>query len=89
MDFGALKQSAVKIWAGLLFSLNYVTLDTKKRINSFLIGLLTIIIVVFVVSILYNSVQKAPIIFLKLAEDQVGDTDVMFTSKFTNRYINN
>jgi t-SNARE complex subunit (syntaxin) len=56
----------------MLFALNYVNMDTKKRLGSFSIGLLTIIIVVFVVSILYNSVQKAPIVFLKLAEDQAG-----------------
>nr|CAG4716010.1 unnamed protein product [Naegleria fowleri] len=68
----------------LMFSLIYVTSDTKKRCTSFLVGLITIAIVVFVVSILYNSILKANLIFLKLSEDNVGDADIMFTPKFTN-----
>ncbi|EFC47009.1 FtsX domain-containing protein [Naegleria gruberi] len=77
----------------LIFSLLYVTADTKKRFYSFLVGLITIAIVVFVVSILYNSILKANLIFLKLSEDNVGDADIMFTPKFTNLttipFINN
>ncbi len=73
-------------WIGsTVFALRYVTKDVKQRWKSFLVGLLTIVIVVFVVSILYNSVLKASIIFVKLSEDQVGETDVMFTPKLTEK----
>ena len=80
-------------FSSLIFSLIYVTADTRKRFWSFLVGLITIAIVVFVVSILYNSILKANLIFLKLSEDNVGDADVYFTPKFTNLttipFINN
>jgi len=79
------KSTNLSTLGATLFSFRYVTADIRKRLFSFGIGLTTIIIVVFVVSLLYNSVQKAPVIFLKLSEDQAGDQDVLFTAQFTNQ----
>jgi len=39
---------------------------------------------VFVVSILYNSILKASIVFIKLSEDQVGETDFVSNQSQTN-----
>lgn len=63
------------LWGHLAFAFHYVARDTKKRILGFFIGLITIIIVVFVVSILYNSILKASIVFVKLAENQASEVD--------------
>ena len=74
------KETFNTVWGNLSFAIKYVTRDTKKRLFGFLIGLLTIIIVVFVVSALYNGILKASVVFLKLAEDQIGETDVVSVS---------
>ena len=66
-----------EFFASLFFAFKYVTADTKKRFVSFIVGLITIIIVVFVVSILYNSILKASIVFVKFSEEQVGETDMV------------
>ncbi len=63
------------LWGHLAFAFHYVARDTKKRILGFFIGLITIFIVVFVVSILYNSILKASIVFVKLAENQASEVD--------------
>ncbi|KAL0483814.1 hypothetical protein AKO1_014032 [Acrasis kona] len=79
------KNANLSALGATMFSFRYVTADIRKRLLSFGVGLTTIIIVVSVVSLLYNSVQKAPIIFLKLSEDQAGDQDLLFTAKLTNQ----
>ena len=73
-----------QILNGILFSCLYVFNDTKKRWCSFGIGLTTIIIVTFSVSVMYNTILKAPMIFLKVAEDQNAEYDFAMTSMFTN-----
>lgn len=68
--------------------------DTKKNTKSFVIGCVTVAIVVFSLrcassvlstwcwpnsdhSLLQNSIEHAPIIFLKLGEDNVGEYDLV------------
>jgi ABC-type antimicrobial peptide transport system permease subunit len=75
------------LWGHLAFAFHYVTRDTKKRILGFFIGLITIIIVVFVVSILYNSILKASIVFVKLAENQASEVDFIYYTRFTNTSV--
>lgn len=72
------------MWTNTIFSTIYTLSDTRKRLASFFIGLSTIFIVVFVVSLLYNSVLKSNVIFMKVAEDNVGDMDVVMMAKMTN-----
>eukprot|EP00742_Colponemidia_sp_Colp-10_P003305 GILJ01003519.1.p1 GENE.GILJ01003519.1~~GILJ01003519.1.p1 ORF type:complete len:1186 (-),score=204.90 GILJ01003519.1:249-3806(-) len=67
------------IWPGLRLAVNYVIADTKKRVRSFRIGVLTVFLVVLFVSLLQSAVQLSPIMFLRLAEQTVSETDLMLT----------
>ncbi len=68
-------------------AVRYVISDTGKHKKAFLIGFFTVFLVVFFIryyfshphdpSLLQNAITKAPIIFVKLSEDQVGEYDLV------------
>ena len=68
------------IVANINFVVKYVTAETIKKGTSSLIGLITVIVVVFVVSFIANVITKTSVIFTKLAIDQVGDFDFSFSA---------
>ena len=57
--------------------LNYLKSDLSKKKRSFLIGLTSIFLVVFFICVLMNTIENSPVIFLRLCEDQSGETDVI------------
>ena len=59
--------------------LNYIVTDMEKKPRSFKIGVFSIFIVVCFLTILYSAIQLAPIIFIQLAEYDVGDVDLILT----------
>eukprot|EP01130_Rhizamoeba_saxonica_P018176 TRINITY_DN9018_c0_g1_i1.p1 TRINITY_DN9018_c0_g1~~TRINITY_DN9018_c0_g1_i1.p1 ORF type:complete len:884 (-),score=164.69 TRINITY_DN9018_c0_g1_i1:953-3604(-) len=73
-----------QIIGNLVLSVRYVWAETKKSKRNFLVGCTTIFLVVFALSVLQTAVEVAPILFLKLAEDSVGEYDlVMIPGKST------
>jgi len=60
----------------LLVAINYVWTDTKKNKKSFLIGCFAVTLVVFATTLLQNTVQNSPMIFLKVAENTLGEYDM-------------
>lgn len=68
------------VYADLTTAVRYVVADAKKHKKGFIIGIATVFIVVMFVSLLQNVIQKSPIVFLKLSEDEVGEFDMVMTS---------
>eukprot|EP01107_Rhizomastix_libera_P010431 TRINITY_DN26_c0_g1_i5.p1 TRINITY_DN26_c0_g1~~TRINITY_DN26_c0_g1_i5.p1 ORF type:complete len:1436 (-),score=485.84 TRINITY_DN26_c0_g1_i5:6-3914(-) len=66
----------------------YVANSTKKDKRGFCVGILTIFLVVMFITILQGAIGISPIIFLKLAENQVGDFDLSLANDlgFTINY---
>jgi len=58
----------------------YLMADMKKKQRAFKIGFGTILIVVTFVTALESALQIIPLVFLKIAEDQVGEADLAMTS---------
>jgi len=59
--------------------LAYIMTDIEKKPRSFKIGLFSIFIVVGFLVLMQSAIQISPLIFLKISESQIGDTDVILT----------
>jgi len=59
--------------------LRYLFADLKKKQRAFRIGFITILLVVTFVTALESGIQSVPLVFLKLAENEVGETDLIMT----------
>jgi hypothetical protein len=82
-SFAALWRSIAQ---GLLFwaldfwvSLRYVSVDSLKNKKNFCIAVITIIIAVAAIVSLTAIVAKSPLVFVKLAENTVGEYDLLIT----------
>ena len=51
--------------------------ETRRRPGAFLMGILTITIAMLFVSVLLNAVSKVPFVFMRLAERNVGENDLV------------
>eukprot|EP01107_Rhizomastix_libera_P002165 TRINITY_DN13874_c0_g1_i1.p1 TRINITY_DN13874_c0_g1~~TRINITY_DN13874_c0_g1_i1.p1 ORF type:complete len:1304 (+),score=307.08 TRINITY_DN13874_c0_g1_i1:32-3943(+) len=83
------EQELSEILGGMKVAGKYVARSTKKNKRGFIIGILTVFLVVMFITILQGSIGISSIIFLKLSENQVGDYDLMvsgpnFLTNFTN-----
>ena len=57
----------------------YLKSDLIKKQRDFKIGLLSVFLVVFFLTLLLNAIQLAPCIFIKIGEKQSGETDLILT----------
>lgn len=57
----------------------YLLADLKKKQRAFRIGFITVLLVVAFVTALESGIQSVPLVFLKLAENEVGETDLVMT----------
>eukprot|EP01087_Luapelamoeba_hula_P011389 TRINITY_DN3089_c0_g1_i1.p1 TRINITY_DN3089_c0_g1~~TRINITY_DN3089_c0_g1_i1.p1 ORF type:complete len:1336 (+),score=202.48 TRINITY_DN3089_c0_g1_i1:44-4051(+) len=64
-------------------SLRYVTADSKRNKRNFFVAVVTIVIVVTFVVSLSTSITKSSLVFIKLAENTVGEYDVVMTPSTT------
>eukprot|EP01114_Cavostelium_apophysatum_P002845 TRINITY_DN1253_c0_g3_i1.p1 TRINITY_DN1253_c0_g3~~TRINITY_DN1253_c0_g3_i1.p1 ORF type:complete len:1241 (+),score=361.47 TRINITY_DN1253_c0_g3_i1:25-3723(+) len=62
-------------------AVKYVVTDSKRHRRAWMIGFFTVFLVVVFTSLLQNAIDKSPIVFLKLSEDQVGEYDLLLTPK--------
>jgi len=82
------KSLGLRLWEGLrlaslVVAVKYVFSDSKKNRRAWFIGFFTVFLVVTFTTILQNAIAKSPIIFMKLAEDQVGEYDLLLTGQST------
>jgi hypothetical protein len=66
-------------FADLWVSVRYVTSDTQRNKRNFFIAVITIIIVVTSVVSLATAISKASLVFIKLAENSMGEYDLVMT----------
>lgn len=66
-----------QIISTFLVVINYLKSDLIKKQRTFKIGLITIFLVVFFTSLLLNTINLSSLIFLRLAENQAGETDLI------------
>lgn len=57
----------------------YLTADLQKRQRSFRIGVFSIFIVVAFLSTLLSAVMMSGVIYLKVAENQAGEADIILS----------
>ena len=65
--------------SNLLISIDYLKSDLIKNQSSFRIGLISIFLVVFFLTLIFNVIQLSPCIFIKLSEEQNGEIDLILT----------
>jgi len=63
--------------ANLRVVFQYLKSDFTKKKRSFMIGVISVFLVVFFICVLMNVIEMSPVIFLRLCEDQSGETDVI------------
>lgn len=63
--------------ANLRVVMQYLKSDFNKKKRSFTIGIISVLLVVFFICVLMNAIEMSPVIFLRLCEDQSGETDVI------------
>ena len=57
----------------------YLLTDIKKKPRSFKIGVFSIFLVVGFVALMQSVIQLSSVVFLKIAEGQTGDADLILT----------
>jgi len=77
MDF--LKIKIKEFLGSLNIVINYIITDILKRPRSFKIGVFSIFLVVSFLAVIQAGLSLTPIIFIKLAENQASDIDLMMT----------
>ena len=76
-----------EVSSNLKVILNYLKSDIVKKQRSFKIGLISIFLVVFFIALLTNTISVSPIVFLRLSENQAGETDIIMTPYFTKQDV--
>ena len=91
---GYLRATSAWLWAEVhllyssqLMALAYLRAETKRNYRGFLIGLFTVLLVVVVLALIQNNTLKSPVIFFKVAENQVGETDVVLNPGLGNNGV--
>ena len=69
----------LKFLPSLALAVQYVHVNALRDTRRSAIGVTTVFIVVTFVAVLYNAVLSSPLIFLRLAESQVGEIDMLIT----------
>ena len=77
------------IKANFSVAINYLKSDLIKKQRSFKIGLVSIYLVVFFLTLLLNAIELCPVIFIKLAEEQASEIDLIFTPYLMSQNVEN
>ena len=73
--------------SNLTVTINYLKSDLIKKQRAFKIGLISIFMVVFFLTLLLNAIQLCPSIFIKLGEQQSGEIDLILTPYLTSNNV--
>jgi len=72
----------ISLYLGQRLALKYLWSDTKRQKKGCAIGVFTVFLVVAMITLLENNVQHSPLIFWRIAETTVGESDLVLTSGF-------
>ena len=75
--------SCSSCYGNLVVIFNYLKSDLIKKQRAFKIGLISIYLVVFFITMLMNAISISSSIFIRLSEDQVGEADFIFLPMLT------
>uniref|UniRef100_A0A0G4HS92 ABC3 transporter permease C-terminal domain-containing protein n=1 Tax=Chromera velia CCMP2878 TaxID=1169474 RepID=A0A0G4HS92_9ALVE len=73
-------------WGGLRLTFSYASAQVSRNPQAFRIGVFTVFLVVFFGVVLQNAVQTSPIIFLRVAEDDIGEADLLYLPQLSSAY---
>ena len=73
--------------SSLIVIINYLKSDLIKKQRAFKIGLVSIFLVVFFLTLLLNAIQLSPCIFLKISEEQRSEIDLILTPYLSTENI--
>ena len=76
-----------QFFGNLKVTINYLKSDLIKKQRSFKIGLISIFMIVFFLTLLLNAIQLCPCIFIKLSEQQSGEIDLILTPYIASRNV--
>ena len=74
-------------FSNLVVTINYLKSDLIKKQRAFKIGLISIFMIVFFLTLLLNAIQLCSCIFIKLSEEQSGEIDLMLTPYLASRNV--
>lgn len=74
--------------SNIIVTINYLKSDLIKKQRAFKIGLVSIFLVVLFLTILFNAIELCSCIFIKLAEEQTSEIDLIFTPFLTSKRVN-
>jgi hypothetical protein len=63
----------------------YVVSEASRNRSAFVIGAFTVFLVVMFITVLQAAIARSPIVFMKLAESEVGEFDLQITPSATRR----
>ena len=64
-------------YRSLSLVIRYVYASNRKEKRSFAIGYATVFLVVAFLTLVQNALSNAPLVFLKIAEEQLGQLDMV------------
>ena len=73
------KDRELKFLPAVLLAAQYVHVNAVREKRRTAIGITTVLIVVMFIGVLYNVMLRSPLIFLRIAETQVGEIDMLIT----------
>ena len=74
-------------YANFIVILNYLKSDLIKKQRSFKIGLISIFLVVFFLTMISHVISLSPLIFFRLVEESVSEADMIFIPKISSGYV--
>ena len=75
--------------SNLIVTINYLKSDLIKKQRAFKIGLVSIFLVVFFLTLLFNAIELCSCIFIKLSEEQTSEIDLIFTPYLVSTSVTN
>ena len=69
--------------SSIIVIINYLKSDLIKKQRSFKIGLVSVFLVIFFLTLLLNAIQLSPCIFIKISEEQKSEIDLILTPILT------
>ena len=74
--------------SNIIVTINYLKSDLIKKQRAFKIGLVSIFLVVLFLTVLFDAIELCPCIFIKVAEEQTSEIDLIFTPFLTSKSVN-
>jgi ABC-type antimicrobial peptide transport system permease subunit len=74
--------------ADMRLAAHYTVTDIRKRPRNFVIGIVSTIVVVFVIGLVLLGISKGPVVFVRFVELTVGETDSLILAEGELPFVN-